>query len=209
VEAYTFAAGDLNGDKKLDLAIYQLSSTGNNQVVILLGNGDGTFQAPIDIPVYNASSILIADVNGDGKPDLVLGDCCGTFSEASFLLGRGDGTFGGQNYFPSGPNPYHVAAGNFASPTQPGLAIAGYYPLLTGNSPEFSVIQLEFPPSDTVSACDIVSIGNTSVADAQAIVNEALGVSRALDDLNEDGSVNVVDVQIVLNSVLGLGCAAK
>ena len=107
-----------------------------------------------------------------------------------------------------------VAAGNFASPTQPGgLAIAGYQELFGNhgayNTAEFTVLQLGFPPSATITACNIVSSGNTSVADAQGIVNEVLGVSTASDDLNDDGLVNVVDVQLVINSVLGLGCAVS
>jgi hypothetical protein len=45
-----------------------------------------------------------------------------------------------------------------------------------------------------------------AAADIQRIINEALGASSPVDDLNHDGSVNVVDIQIVLNSALGLGC---
>ena len=40
----------------------------------------------------------------------------------------------------------------------------------------------------------------------QAIINEALGVTPAVHDLNHDGVVNVGDSQKVLNAALGLGC---
>ena len=58
------------------------------------------------------------------------------------------------------------------------------------------------------SKCDILHEGSTNAADVRAIVNEALGVTPAVNDLNGDGVVNVVDVQIVINAALGSGCSA-
>jgi len=60
-----------------------------------------------------------------------------------------------------------------------------------------------------VTRCDLNQDGLTTVADAQAILNEALGQSTAVDDLNGDGAVNIVDVQIVINAALTLGCTAS
>jgi hypothetical protein len=57
--------------------------------------------------------------------------------------------------------------------------------------------------------CDVTGDSSTSVADVQAMVNEALGKKPAANDLNGDRVVNVTDVQIVINSVLGSGCAAQ
>ena len=45
-----------------------------------------------------------------------------------------------------------------------------------------------------------------TLADVQTIVNQALGTTPAVDDLNGNGVVNVVDIQKVINAVLGLGC---
>jgi hypothetical protein len=45
-----------------------------------------------------------------------------------------------------------------------------------------------------------------SVPDLQRIVNEALGVTASVDDLNLDGVVNVVDVQALIATAFGLGC---
>ena len=60
-------------------------------VSVLLGHGDGTFQAPVTYPLNtNGASIATADFNHDGKLDLVVVDNIGV---VSILLGNGDGTF--------------------------------------------------------------------------------------------------------------------
>jgi hypothetical protein len=60
-----------------------------------------------------------------------------------------------------------------------------------------------------ITRCDPNQTGVTTVADAQALVNQALGVAAPVNDLNGDGVVNAVDVQIVINSALQLGCSAN
>jgi len=80
------AATNINGDGKLDLII---SDSSTNQTYTFFGNGDGTFQAGI-VAAPVAGTLGVADLNGDGKIDLVSGTGLG-FSE--ILLGNGDGTF--------------------------------------------------------------------------------------------------------------------
>ena len=69
---------------------------------MLLGNGDGTFQTAVTYVSggYGAASVAVADVNGDGKLDVVVANCSGSSSDCSgsagnvgVLLGNGDGTF--------------------------------------------------------------------------------------------------------------------
>ena len=63
------ATADFNGDGIPDLLVASTSSTVLN---VLLGNGDGTFQAPKSTNVGIAFSAIVAvDVNGDGKPDVL------------------------------------------------------------------------------------------------------------------------------------------
>jgi hypothetical protein len=92
------AIGDVNGDGKPDLAV--ATSCGgacDGTVAVLLGNGDGTFQPAVlyDTGVYLApAAVAIADVNGDGIPDLVAADFYGVpTGNISVLQGNGDGTF--------------------------------------------------------------------------------------------------------------------
>jgi hypothetical protein len=101
------AVGDFNGDGKLDLANVTNTCSDPNDLVcndglvnILLGNGDGTFQAPVNYPFVGAEtgSVTVGDLNLDGKLDLVVANRnCGNFDcpmgTLSVLLGNGDGTF--------------------------------------------------------------------------------------------------------------------
>lgn len=93
-------AADVNGDGKPDLVVANGRNgfgTEEGVVGVLLGNGDGTFQAVVtyDSGAVDALAVAVADVNGDGTPDLVLGNwgSVGIGSAISVLLGNGDGTF--------------------------------------------------------------------------------------------------------------------
>src|SRR5271165_1011334 len=84
------AAGDFNGDGKLDLAATG-ALPGASTMVILLGNGDGTFQLGKKYAI-SGSAVLAADFNGDGRLDLAVLSGDGTLA---MMLGNGDGTFQG------------------------------------------------------------------------------------------------------------------
>lgn len=83
------AQGDFNGDGKPDL-VYEDGSG----LHVLLGNGNGTFTKGQDIslPTGFGGKITVADVNADGKLDLIIGGS-GPQAQIGVLLGNGDGTF--------------------------------------------------------------------------------------------------------------------
>jgi hypothetical protein len=81
--AGSFAAGDFNGDGKLDLAV---PNQGPSAIIMLYGNGDGTFQAAQPIPGSNTLSPAAAATGkftGDGSDGLVFGDW---FSPSVFVF---------------------------------------------------------------------------------------------------------------------------
>jgi uncharacterized protein (TIGR03437 family) len=118
------AVGDVNGDGKPDLIVGTSDVNFNDLVYVYLGNGDGTFQNPISYPgQFGMSAIQIADMNGDGRPDLVIASCCGD-TEMVYLLGNGDGTFQPQVLFNGGPSPWAIAVADFNGDGKPDLGIA-------------------------------------------------------------------------------------
>ena len=108
------ALGDFNHDGKLDLAVTQTNSqTGYGMdVLVLLGNGDGTFQAAVSYPVGTVpDSVATADLNKDGNLDLVVTNA--RSDTLSVLLGNGDGTFKPAMNFATPQDPIFVAVADF------------------------------------------------------------------------------------------------
>ena len=120
--AWYVSIGDLNGDGDLDLAV-ALAVRGSNQsdnVSVLLGNGDGSFQSPVNFGVdfstdYH-SSIAIGDINEDGHLDLVT-------NGVWVLLGNGDGTFQSAVNYEAGYS-HGFVAGDLNGDGDPDLAQA-------------------------------------------------------------------------------------
>ena len=135
------AVGDLNSDGVPDVVVADRSL---QQLGAFLGNGDGSFQTPLWAPQVcpnppndggcGPTNVIVADFNGDGIPDLVVGgggqnDWDQIYAEV--LLGKGNGTFGNaltveviENDLNWDQAPLFVAAGDFNRDGIQDLAVA-------------------------------------------------------------------------------------
>jgi FG-GAP-like repeat/Abnormal spindle-like microcephaly-assoc'd, ASPM-SPD-2-Hydin len=162
--ASSVALADVNGDGNLDLLAGEDGSGGGIEVFI--GKGDGTFQNPV---VYGASlggidQVSVADMNGDGKIDLVVTN----ESSVSILLGNGNGTF---------QNPASQSI-----PGSEGLVIADF----DGDN-KLDVAVTGFPSG-------IFFMKGNGDGTLQAPISIGVGTDRALEigDFNGDGKLDLV-----------------
>jgi hypothetical protein len=158
----SIAVGDFNGDDRLDLVTTQYNYvTGTSQLLILLGNGDGTFQTPVGYNdgVHDHALLTVGDFNGDGVADLVVG---GTYTDDTYIvLGNGDGSFQPPRFTFGAKGPLTVA--DFNEDGSPDIA-SGFSVLLSTAFKAISPAALNFGSQGvgTMSAPETLTIGNPS-----------------------------------------------
>jgi hypothetical protein len=158
---------DLNGDGNPDLSVGNQCDLSSNcadgSVGVLLGNGDGTFQAVVNYGSGGAGiwGLAVADLNGDGNPDLI--DASFFHNTAGVLLGNGDGTFGAVGTYASGGRaPRSIAVADLNGDEEADIAVANF--CSAGDCPSGRVGVLlnnapldRTPPVITVSATPTLS----------------------------------------------------
>jgi hypothetical protein len=173
VTSSSIAVGDFNGDGKLDLAetCSSINEQPCNSLLILLGNGDGTFIQSSAIPfdIFGFQSTAAGDFNGDGHLDLAVTDSGS--NDVTILLGSGDGSFTPTANLVTGVNPSSIAAADFNRDGRLDLAV-----------------------TDSGSNDVTILLGNgdgnfTSAASAAAGIVPA---SVAIGDFNGDGATDLV-----------------
>lgn len=180
----SIAAGDFDGDGIVDIAVVAGDST--NGVVVLLGNGDGTFRFGSSFSAgVGAVSVVSVDFDHDGNLDLAVANSLSSY--ISIFLGNGDGTFrpGPQN--PPVPQPLNfVGAGDFNGDGIPDLV--GFSFAWPHNLSVF------FGKGDG-------TFQNPVITDTEFSI-ESIGVG----DFNGDGNLDVVTAgDFTINVLLGQG----
>ena len=167
---------DFNGDGKADIA-----SIGGF-IEIYLGRGDGTFRAPLQTVLPLDHVFLVADVTGDGLPDLIAG--------YEILVGKGDGTFQAPySYFPArdmnGGIPVPLAAADFDGDGRIDLAVgSGYRPPLVNNQ----VFLFRAKDDGTLAAPEKYDVGWEPL----------VGVAT---DLDGDGQIDLATANLTSNTI--------
>jgi hypothetical protein len=201
------ALADLNGDGKPDeLVTYYGQSVHAQNTGIILGNGDGTFGPLIDfptsglLPIFGAgitSTIaLIADMNGDGRPDIV-------FSPTLVSPGTGiavmlNTTSPGFGVLASALSPAPVTAGNSATATvtvSPAFGFSGTVALSCTGLPRGATCALNPPSIANSSGTSALTISTTGSLAAGTYPVQVTGTAGSI--------VNSMSVSLVVQAAPG------
>ncbi len=174
------AVADFNGDGKPDIAVITGQTGGfTSNVFVLLGSGNGTFSTAITTASgVNGRTIHAADVNGDGKQDVVIG----TSGSAAVLYGKGDGTFQSPVLLSSASGPLVDAAiGDVNGDGRLDIVCAI-------SNPTAGIAVFLQNPNGSFSAGQVL------------LASVANGTAIALGDFNHDGKLDALLVADPLNA---------
>lgn len=189
------AFGDFNKDGVQDVVTGNFTTGSSNtlEISVLLGNSDGTFQTSTDYPGAeltnttggvppNEASIAVADLNGDGNPDIV----ATAFGLGLIAwLGNGDGTFQqAVQYTDVGGGSSALVLGDFNGDGKPDVAVA--------NGTRFRRAGLNVCDGTTVSL--LLGQGDGTFAPPASYEAGFAPESLAVGDFNGDGKLDLVVV---------------
>lgn len=112
-------AADVNNDGIPDAVVATFAGT-----AVLLGRGDGTFRAPVNVGIVGELSVAVADFNGDGKPDIAASVILTTGAQITLALGNGNGTFQKPRVLPIPCTDCYLAAADCNGDGKMDLAVA-------------------------------------------------------------------------------------
>jgi hypothetical protein len=152
-------AADINQDGNLDLVL------GGSTVSVLLGNGDGSFQPPKPLPFVGGGTFnpVVADMNRDGLPDLVVGNSADP-THVYVLLGNGDGSFGPTQTYSYGGST-NLTIGDFNGDGIPDVAVstASVTLLLAGEGNGALAPPVDIAPAGLVTVADANDDGHADL----------------------------------------------
>jgi hypothetical protein len=168
------AVADFNGDGHRDLALTAPPGGTDYSVTVVRGDGTGKFTDPHPLTTNSAPYLpSAADLNGDGRPDLVVSETHGGESDAAVFLNQGSFNFSGPvAYAPSGPTSSSgdtAATGDVNGDGHPDLVVHAY-----------GVLKV------------LLGKGDGTFADPVSYPLGAKDGKVALGDLNSDGRDDVV-----------------
>lgn len=184
------ALADLNGDGKLDVV-----TSDSNAISVLLGDGAGGFQAPVDYAAgTGASSPAVGDLNGDGALDIVVSNF--RSSSVSVLLGAGDGSFPTHTDYAVAPYPQGLAIGDLNGDGRLDLVVGanpdslsqstGAVSVLLGNGDGTFQTHKEYATPYGVFKVRLADLGNDGTLDIITVNQE--------DQVTQDASGNAMSV---------------
>jgi hypothetical protein len=169
------------------------------------------------------SSVALADLNADGKPDLIVANS--TSNNISVLLGNGNGTFVAATNFAAGFAPQSVAVADVNGDSKPDLMVASQagVSVLLGNGGGTFATALNFMtgvPLNSIAVADVNNDGKLDLAVADGLNNVSLLLgngngtfagaanfaaganphSIAIDDVNGDGKPDLVAANLNVSS---------
>jgi FG-GAP-like repeat/Bacterial Ig-like domain len=212
---------DLNADGKQDVVVGHSTYSSNPPLVVLLGKGDGTFETSIGYSGFKVNAIQIADMNADGRQDIVIADR--DANKIGLFPGKGNGTFKPGVTISTGKNASSLAIADLNDDDRPDVAVVGggsgvVYALINNANGTFTSQSIENPGSkysfSRVVAVDLngdqkmdfiahgaaqnptmfvfIGNGNGTFAPMREYFTTTSTTSIAAGDLNNDGRLEIV-----------------